>query len=151
VTVTITGNITDVTGRQDNAAWCFSSVLRGTDGHIITTRPQKVLPVSGEISVDLEPGPAIITYGDHRWDVTIPDTSTDLWDVIEAAVAFPPDTAHDRLQAAVAALGIVTGAGDPEGVVAAAVGTLYLRSDGAAGTSLYVKESGAGVTGWAAK
>lgn len=101
MTVTITGNITDVTGRQDNAAWCFSSVLRGTDGHIITTRPQKVLPVSGEISVDLEPGPAIITYGDHRWDVTIPDTSTDLWDVIEAGVAFPPDTAQALLDAAV--------------------------------------------------
>jgi len=43
------------------------------------------------------------------------------------------------------------GAGSPEGVVTAPVGSLYLRSDGAAATTLYVKESGAGNTGWVAK
>ena len=46
---------------------------------------------------------------------------------------------------------VISGAGSPEGVVAAAVGTLYLRSDGGAGSTLYVKESGTDVTGWAAK
>lgn len=45
----------------------------------------------------------------------------------------------------------LTGTGSPEGAVTAAVGTLYLRTDGGAGTSLYVKESGSGNTGWAAK
>lgn len=43
------------------------------------------------------------------------------------------------------------GAGSPEGVQTAAVGSLYLRSDGGAGTSLYVKETGSGNTGWVAK
>lgn len=43
------------------------------------------------------------------------------------------------------------GAGTPEGAVAASVGTLYLRTDGGAGTTLYVKESGTGNTGWVAK
>lgn len=43
------------------------------------------------------------------------------------------------------------GAGSPEGVVSATTGCLYLRSDGGSGTSLYVKESGASNTGWAAK
>jgi hypothetical protein len=43
------------------------------------------------------------------------------------------------------------GTGSPEGVVAAPVGTAYLRDDGGAGTTLYVKESGTGNTGWAAK
>jgi hypothetical protein len=43
------------------------------------------------------------------------------------------------------------GAGAPEGSVTANVGSLYLRSDGGASTSLYVKESGAGNTGWIAK
>jgi hypothetical protein len=48
--------------------------------------------------------------------------------------------------------GVVSGAGSPEGAVSAAVGTLYRRTDGGAGTSLYVKESGgAGNTGWVAK
>lgn len=44
-----------------------------------------------------------------------------------------------------------TGAGSPEGVVTAPVGSLYTRSDGGANTTLYVKESGAGDTGWVAK
>jgi hypothetical protein len=43
------------------------------------------------------------------------------------------------------------GAGTPEGVVSARVGTMYLRSDGGAGTTLYVKETGVGNTGWVAK
>ena len=43
------------------------------------------------------------------------------------------------------------GAGSPEGVVAAAVGTLYLRTDGSTSTTLYVKTSGTGSTGWTAK
>ena len=43
------------------------------------------------------------------------------------------------------------GAGTPEGVLTAPVGSLYTRTDGGAGTTLYVKESGAGNTGWVAK
>lgn len=43
------------------------------------------------------------------------------------------------------------GVGSPEGVVTAVVGSLYSRTDGGAGSSLYVKESGAGNTGWVAK
>jgi hypothetical protein len=44
-----------------------------------------------------------------------------------------------------------SGSGSPEGAVTAAVGSLYTRTDGGAGTTLYVKESGAGNTGWVAK
>ena len=43
------------------------------------------------------------------------------------------------------------GSGTPEGVVTAPVGATYHRTDGGAGTSLYVKESGAGNTGWVSK
>lgn len=43
------------------------------------------------------------------------------------------------------------GEGSPEGVVTAPVGTAYLRSNGGANTTLYVKESGTGNTGWVAK
>lgn len=35
--------------------------------------------------------------------------------------------------------------------VAAPIGTLFCREDGGAGSTLYVKESGTGNTGWAAK
>jgi hypothetical protein len=44
-----------------------------------------------------------------------------------------------------------SGSGSPEGVVTAPVGSLFSRSDGGAGTSLYVKQSGTGNTGWVGK
>ncbi len=43
------------------------------------------------------------------------------------------------------------GTGTPEAAVTAAVGSLFMRTDGGAGTCFYVKESGAGNTGWVAK
>lgn len=39
--------------------------------------------------------------------------------------------------------------GSPEGVITAVVGSLFLRLDGVAGTTLYTKEVGTGNTGWA--
>jgi hypothetical protein len=44
-----------------------------------------------------------------------------------------------------------TGTGTPEGVVTATVGSLFSRTDGGATTTLYVKTSGTGNTGWTAK
>lgn len=44
-----------------------------------------------------------------------------------------------------------TGSGNPEGVVTAPVGSMFTRTDGGAGSTLYVKESGTGSTGWVAK
>jgi hypothetical protein len=47
---------------------------------------------------------------------------------------------------------VFVGVGSPAGKIFANRGSLYLRTDGGAGTSLYVKESGDGLaTGWAAK
>lgn len=43
------------------------------------------------------------------------------------------------------------GTGSPEGVVSAPVGSFFSRTNGGVGTSFYVKESGVGNTGWAAK
>jgi hypothetical protein len=50
-----------------------------------------------------------------------------------------------------AATAPLTGNGSPETVIAAPVGTLYLRKDGGAATVLYVKESGTAAVGWVAK
>lgn len=44
-----------------------------------------------------------------------------------------------------------TGTGSPENVVTASVGSMYTNVAGGAGTTLYVKESGSGSTGWIAK
>lgn len=46
---------------------------------------------------------------------------------------------------------VLSGIGSPEGIVPASVGVLYRRADGGAATTLYVKETGAGNTGWVAK
>lgn len=45
----------------------------------------------------------------------------------------------------------LSGTGTPEGAVAAPVGSTFRRTDGGAGTSFYVKESGTGSSGWVAK
>jgi hypothetical protein len=45
---------------------------------------------------------------------------------------------------------IIEGAGTPEGVHNGPVGSIFLRSDGASGTTIYTKTTGAGNTGWAA-
>jgi hypothetical protein len=44
-----------------------------------------------------------------------------------------------------------SGSGTPEGVITAPIGSIYSRSNGGAGTSFYVKESGVGNTGWVGK
>jgi hypothetical protein len=45
----------------------------------------------------------------------------------------------------------LAGAGTPEAAITAPVGSTYRRTDGGAGTTFYVKESGTGNTGWVAK
>ncbi len=50
-----------------------------------------------------------------------------------------------------ATMGSFYGTGNPEGVLSASIGSTYHRTDGGAGTSFYVKESGTGSTGWVAK
>ena len=46
---------------------------------------------------------------------------------------------------------VLSGSGSPEGVVTAPHCSTYQRTDGGAGTSYYVKETGSGNTGWVAK
>jgi hypothetical protein len=46
---------------------------------------------------------------------------------------------------------VTWGAGSPESVVTAPIGSTYHRTDGGAATSFYVKEAGTGNTGWVAK
>lgn len=56
-----------------------------------------------------------------------------------------------RLRPGAGAVIWTSGVGTPEGVVTAVVGSMYTRTDGGANTTLYIKESGTGNTGWVAK
>lgn len=69
------------------------------------------------------------------------DGATDLF-------AVDKDGIIDRLNST--DLKITAGTGSPEGVVTAPVGSVFYRTNGAAGTTMYVKSSGAGNTGWIA-
>lgn len=57
----------------------------------------------------------------------------------------------ERVTALEARPALIKGVGTPEAVVVAPVGTAYLRTNGGAVTTLYIKESGTGSTGWVAK
>ncbi|HTP90472.1 MAG TPA: hypothetical protein VMJ52_01965, partial [Xanthobacteraceae bacterium] len=46
---------------------------------------------------------------------------------------------------------IFSGAGSPEGSVSCATRCLYIRTDGGRGSTLYVNETGGGISGWVAK
>jgi hypothetical protein len=46
---------------------------------------------------------------------------------------------------------VLSGKGSPLNVVTAPVGTMYLRNDGSANTTLYIKEANSDATGWVAK
>jgi hypothetical protein len=46
---------------------------------------------------------------------------------------------------------ITAGTGSPEGSVTARIGSMYLREDGSTNTTIYIKTTGTGNTGWTAK
>lgn len=76
------------------------------------------------------------------------DNTTDAGKPVSSAAA----TALAGKLAAPAGITITSGTGTPLSVVVANIGSLFLRTDGGAATSLYVKESGNGAsTGWVAK
>lgn len=62
----------------------------------------------------------------------------------------PPSFLGAKPAVRVGPVGLWHGTGSPEGVVTAPVGDVFMRTDGGAGTSYYVKEGGASNTGWKA-
>ncbi|WZB39065.1 minor tail protein [Mycobacterium phage Squee] len=101
MTVTITADVRDVTGQPDNQQWVFSTVLRQQDGSILTQKQVRVNPVDGALSVELEPGFAIVVYGEYRWFIEVPELDAELWPLIATAVALPPDTSDELLADAI--------------------------------------------------
>lgn len=97
--------VLDETGRKDSRDWqVYSPVYRaGSDGSVVTTRHRTIRVVAGIFTAKLEPGVCVVQNPDgQRYTITVPNTDADLWDLIAAAVAFPPDTESELLAAAVA-------------------------------------------------
>lgn len=104
--VPVTGEVRTATGRKDSRDWAaFSPVYReGANGEVITTRGEEfpVRVVAGQFTAMLEPGVVVIVNPDGKqYTVTVPNEAADLWDLIEAAAAYPPDTPQEALNAAV--------------------------------------------------
>ena len=67
----------------------------------------------------------------------------------DAAVALSVDSTGIKFSTGAL---VLSGVGSPEGVVAAALGSIYTNSSGGSGATLWVKESGASTsTGWVSK
>lgn len=77
---------------------------------------------------------------DNAWDLGTPSFR---WQECHSAAFYPGPGASGVFWTA--------GTGSPEGVVTAPVGSLWSRTNGGAGTSLYIKETGSGNTGWVGK
>ncbi|ORA05790.1 hypothetical protein BST17_08520 [Mycolicibacterium bacteremicum] len=76
----------------------------GPNGEIITVTEQPVKVTGGILTAELEPGVAVIQNPDgERWTVTVPDEDASLWEVIAAAVAFPPQTSQQAVASAITA------------------------------------------------
>jgi hypothetical protein len=88
VTVNITATVTDVSGVPDNEPWRFTTVIRsGTNNTILTPKIITVTPVAGVLSVALEPGPAIVEAGERRFNIIVPEVSSDLWPLLASDTA----------------------------------------------------------------
>jgi pectate lyase-like protein len=79
-----------------------------------------------------------LMYGTNNFDSTVGDIN-------EVGVTIRP---RIGLNAGTFGANMYRGAGSPEGVVTARIGSIYLRTDGGQATTIYVKESGTGNTGW---
>lgn len=121
-----------------NAVVTFYTVLNGNK---TATKATLYSAISG--GSELANPQTLDSYGKLRQPVYIDDA------VIATVTGLGNTPDHDT--GVIRQGAYFTGTGSPEGVVTASIGALYLRTDGGASTTLYVKESGSSSTGWVAK
>lgn len=155
-----------LTGIPAWSGFTTARVIRKAHGNatIYGMAPTRSLSVAAESMVD-ELG--VMTYPVSAWPVrqdnSAPAASVNLRNMMVAALTRDTGTAADKLYfygadrssgATVQQRWRLTmdleGTGSPEGVVTAGPGTRYTNTTGGAGTTLYLKETGTGNTGWRA-
>lgn len=103
-----------------------------------------VIPTASKIIGFNAAGTALMLY----------DTSTDSGDAsladLLSSSGFGTIIYPQEVQVGSTGIRVISGTGTPEASVTANVGSIYLRTDGSTGTSVYRKESGSGNTGWTA-
>jgi hypothetical protein len=92
--------------------------------------------------------------GATRWDITNVGSMLPQADVSYNIGSSSQRVAYvyaDKFMPGAGAVIWTSGADTPEGAVTAPIGSLFTRTNGGANTTLYVKESGTGSSGWVAK
>jgi len=107
--------------------------------------------LSGVITTPLAGEAGAIPFVNGTEDGLETDVTSLSWDGTTLDVGGGIAALHVTLGGVSTAVKWTSGAGSPEGVVTANIGSLYTRTNGGASTTLYVKESGTGNTGWTAK
>lgn len=133
---------------------------------LFTGQPGTRISISGGISIDFslvgcEVGVSNIDYSGQFTDIGNAYISAPTFTNLGAGKHVQINSRGSGIDSAInlnggilkldSGLQVRSGSGSPEGVITAPVGSLFLRSNGGVGTTLYIKESGVGNTGWAAK
>lgn len=139
----------------ETVAGATVAVLQNNDD----TSDQSILAIISGSS-----GDSVIMFGDsadeNPGQITYNNTSNELRArtnagstaaTIDSSGLLSLSGARITLNTATASRAIIYGAGSPESSITASPGALYLNTSGGTGTTLYVKESGTGNTGWIAK
>jgi hypothetical protein len=123
---------------------------------------------SATLGIQFGLGQLGVKTGNSQRDLVFGSATADRWRITDATGTFLPETDNTQWVGSAAkkvarvysneyrvgSAGTVSwtaGTGSPEGVVTAPIGSMYSRTDGGTNTTLYVKQSGTGNTGWAAK
>lgn len=79
-------NVRDISGVSDNDPWIFfSESIRESEAGpwLITTDQVRVIPVNGVVSVDLLPGPAVVSFAGEIYGFTVPEVDSQIWPLIQ--------------------------------------------------------------------
>lgn len=119
----------------------------------LTNRTASRLPIGSFVGV-LEPNETrTVALTSNELELTRPSlvslaaSGTIIWTTSPSAT-----DADNEAEVVLGGARVLAGLGTPEAAVVGEIGDLFVRKDGGADTTLYVKEAGAGLnTGWAAK
>ena len=138
-------------GADQSGILCTGSIGWTITGNVITDTNASNRTQWGGIRVTNSGGsPYLIHWGNYiigngAGSIIYTNTST-----VAVGMSYESTTANANPLSFTSGAAILSGSATPEGAVTAKVGSLYMRSDGSTGTTLYVKESGTGNTGWVA-
>ena len=152
--VNLTGVLVNPQGDPDAGA-IVKFTLQTTTGETIKySRSELIVPPNGAYDIDIVYGILRVDYVSDftkRFVSTVivngDTTATTLPELLNESV---PET-NVQLRVGDGTTIWTSGAGTPESVLTAVVGSMYTRTDGGTGTTLYIKESGVSNTGWIAK